>query len=197
MNWLPIPPTDKLYKFYAIAGILLVIVPMMGLISFALFIYGLTSDALLGNDNIEFERKSIEINVHDTTNNVDTLDHFVEQHLLATEKEARSELMSIRRTEEHAREKKENLKKRKERLSEIQDKLKAINKMRSKNMADLKESGINLAKNKNLIKKAERYLNESIWLSIFSLSLMLLGGLMTKVGFKKWSEASGSGNNKS
>jgi len=167
------------------------------LISFALFIYGLTSDALLGNDNIEIERKFIEINVHDTTNNVDTLDHFVEQHLLATEKEARSELMSIRRTEEHARKKKENLKKRKERLSEIQDKLKAINKMRSKNMTDLKESGINLAKNKNLIKKAERYLNDSIWLSIFSLSLMLLGGLMTKVGFKKWSEASGSGNNKS
>ncbi len=197
MNWLSIPPTNKLYKFYAIAGILLVIVPMIGLISFALFIYGLTSDALLGNDNIEIERKFIEINVHDTTNNVDTLDHFVGQHLLATEKEARSELMSIRRTEEHAREKKENLKKRKERLSEIQDKLKAINKMRSKNMADLKESGINLAKNKNLIKKAERYLNDSIWLSIFSLSLMWLGGLMTKVGFKRWSEASESGNKKS
>ncbi len=64
-------------------------------------------------------------------------------------------------------------------------------------MADLKESGINLAKNKNLIKKAERYLNDSIWLSIFSLSLMWLGGLMTKVGFKRWSEASESGNKKS
>ena len=197
MNWLPFSPIDKLYKFYAIVGMVLVIVPMTGLISFALFIHGLTSNALLGNDNIKIESKFIEINVQDTTKHVEILDHFVEQHLLATEKEARSELMSIRRSEEHAREKKENLKKRKERLSEIQDKLKAINKMRSKNMADLKEIGINLAKNKNLIKKAERYLNESIWLSIFSLSLMLLGGLMTKVGFKKWSEASGSGNNKS
>lgn len=179
-------PTSKLYKFYAIAGILLVIVPMMGLISFAFFIHGLTSDALLGNDNIETERKFIEINVHNTTKNVEILDHLVKQHLFSTEKEARSELMSIRRTEEHAREKKENLKKRKARLSKTQDKLKAIKKMRSKNIADLKENGKNLAKNKNLIKKTERYLDDSIWLSIFSLSIMWLGGLMAKFGFKRW-----------
>ncbi len=78
-------PTSKLYKFYAIAGILLVIVPMMGLISFVFFIHGLTSDALLGNDNIETERKFIEINVHDTTKNVEILDHLVKQHLFSTE----------------------------------------------------------------------------------------------------------------
>ncbi|MCH6584935.1 MAG: hypothetical protein IH810_03735 [Proteobacteria bacterium] len=192
MNWLPFSPIDKLYKFYAIVGMVLVIVPMTGLISFALFIHGLTSNALLGNDNIKIESKFIEINVQDTTKHVEILDHFVEQHLLATEKEARSELMSIRRSEEHAREKKENLQKRKERLSEIQDKLKAVNKMRSKNMADLKEIGKDLAKNKNVIRKAERYLNNSIWLFIFSLSIMWLGGLMTKVGFKRWSEVSAS-----
>jgi len=100
MNWLPLPPIDKLYKFYAIVGMVLVIVPMTGLISFALFIHGLTSNALLGNDNIKIESKFIEINVQDTTKHVEILDHFVEQHLLATEKEARSELMSIRRSEE-------------------------------------------------------------------------------------------------
>ena len=98
--------------------------------------------------------------------------------------------MSIRRTEEHAKEKEGNLKKRKERLSEIQDKLKAINKMRSKNTTDLKENGESLAKNKSLIKKAERYLNDSVWLSIFSVSVMLLGGLTAKVGFKRWNELS-------
>jgi hypothetical protein len=146
-------PTSKLYKFYTIAGILLVIVPMMGLISFAFFIHGLTSDALLGNDNIETESKFIELNVRDTIKNAKKLGYIVEQHLLATEKETRSELMSIRRTEEHAKEKEENLKKRKERLSEIQDKLKAIKKMRSKNMTDLKENGESLVKNKSLNKK--------------------------------------------
>lgn len=183
-------PTSKLYKFYTIAGIFLVIVPMMGLISFAFFIHGLTSDALLGNDNMETESKFIELNVRDTIKNVEMLGYIVEQHLLATEKETRSEIMSIRRTEEHAKEKEENLKKRKERLSEIQDKLKAIKKMRSKNTTDLKENGESLAKNKSLIKKAERYLNDSVWLSIFSVSVMLLGGLTTKVGFKRWNELS-------
>jgi ElaB/YqjD/DUF883 family membrane-anchored ribosome-binding protein len=183
-------PTSKLYKFYTIAGILLVIVPMMGLISFAFFIHGLTSDALLGDDNIESESKFIELNVRDTIKNAKKLSYIVEQHLLATEKETRSELMSIRRTEEHAKEKEENLKKRKERLSEIQDKLKAIKKMRSKNTTDLKENGESLAKNKSLIKKAERYLNDSVWLSIFSVSVMLLGGLIAKVSFKRWNELS-------
>ena len=183
-------PTSKLYKFYTIAGILLVIVPMMGLISFAFFIHGLTSDALLGDDNIESESKFIELNVRDTIKNAKKLSYIVEQHLLATEKETRSELMSIRRTEEHAKEKEKNLKKRKERLSEIQDKLKAIKKMRSKNATDLKENGESLVKNKSLIKKAERYLNDSVWLSIFSVSVMLLGGLIAKVGFKRWNELS-------
>jgi len=183
-------PTDKFYKFYAIFGTLIVIVPMMALISFAFFVHGLTSDALLGNGNIEIESKFIELNVRDTIKNAEILGYIVEQHLLATEKETHSEIMSIRRTEEHAKEKEGNLKKRKERLSEIQDKLKAINKMRSKNTTDLKENGESLAKNKSLIKKAERYLNDSVWLSIFSVSVMLLGGLTAKVGFKRWNELS-------
>jgi len=183
-------PTDKFYKFYAIFGTLIVIVPMMALISFAFFVHGLTSDALLGNGNIEIESKFIELNVRNTIKNAEILGYIVEQHLLATKKETHSEIMSIRRTEEHAKEKEGNLKKRKERLSEIQDKLKAINKMRSKNTTDLKENGESLAKNKSLIKKAERYLNDSVWLSIFSVSVMLLGGLTAKVGFKRWNELS-------
>lgn len=183
-------PTDKFYKFYAIFGTLIVIVPMMALISFSFFVHGLTSDALLGNGNIEIESKFIELNVRDTIKNAEILGYIVEQHLLASEKETHSEIMSIRRTEEHAKEKEGNLKKRKERLSEIQDKLKAINKMRSKNTTDLKENGESLAKNKSLIKKAERYLNDSVWLSIFSVSVMLLGGLTAKVGFKRWNELS-------
>jgi hypothetical protein len=187
---LSLSPTDKFYKFYAIFGTLIVIVPMMALISFAFFVHGLTSDALLGNGNIEIESKFIELNVRDTIKNAEILGYIVEQHLLATEKETHSEIMSIRRTEEHAKEKEGNLKKRKERLSEIQDKLKAINKMRSKNTTDLKENGESLAKNKSLIKKAERYLNDSVWLSIFSVSVMLLGGLTAKVGFKRWNELS-------
>ena len=187
---LSLSPTDKFYKFYAIFGTLIVIVPMMALISFAFFVHGLTSDALLGNGNIEIESKFIELNVRDTIKNAEILGYIVEQNLLATEKETHSEIMSIRRTEEHAKEKEGNLKKRKERLSEIQDKLKAINKMRSKNTTDLKENGESLAKNKSLIKKAERYLNDSVWLSIFSVSVMLLGGLTAKVGFKRWNELS-------
>lgn len=187
---LSLSPTDKFYKFYAIFGTLIVIVPMMALISFAFFVHGLTSDALLGNGNIEIESKFIELNVRNTIKNAEILGYIVEQHLLATEKETHSEIMSIRRTEEHAKEKEGNLKKRKERLSEIQDKLKAINKMRSKNTTDLKENGESLAKNKSLIKKAERYLNDSVWLSIFSVSVMLLGGLTAKVGFKRWNELS-------
>ena len=187
---LSLSPTDKFYKFYAIFGTLIVIVPMMALISFAFFVHGLTSDALLGNGNIEIESKFIELNVRNTIKNAEILGYIVEQHLLATKKETHSEIMSIRRTEEHAKEKEGNLKKRKERLSEIQDKLKAINKMRSKNTTDLKENGESLAKNKSLIKKAERYLNDSVWLSIFSISVMLLGGLTAKVGFKRWNELS-------
>lgn len=187
---LSLSPTDKFYKFYAIFGTLIVIVPMMALISFAFFVHGLTSDALLGNGNIEIESKFIELNVRNTIKNTEILGYIVEQHLLATKKETHSEIMSIRRTEEHAKEKEGNLKKRKERLSEIQDKLKAINKMRSKNTTDLKENGESLAKNKSLIKKAERYLNDSVWLSIFSVSVMLLGGLTAKVGFKRWNELS-------
>ncbi len=187
---LSLSPTDKFYKFYAIFGTLIVIVPMMALISFAFFVHGLTSDALLGNGNIEIESKFIELNVRDTIKNAEILGYIVEQHLLATEKETHSEIMSIRRTEEHAKEKEGNLKKRQERLSEIQDKLKAINKMRSENTTDLKENGESLAKNKSLIKKAERYLNDSVWLSIFSVSVMLLGGLTAKVGFKRWNELS-------
>ncbi len=163
---------------------------MMALISFAFFVHGLTSDALLGNGNIEIESKFIELNVRNTIKNAEILGYIVEQHLLVTKKETHSEIMSIRRTEEHAKEKEGNLKKRKERLSEIQDKLKAINKMRSKNTTDLKENGESLAKNKSLIKKAERYLNDSVWLSIFSVSVMLLGGLTAKVGFKRWNELS-------
>jgi len=169
---LSLSPTDKFYKFYAIFGTLIVIVPMMALISFAFFVHGLTSDALLGNGNIEIESKFIELNVRNTIKNAEILGYIVEQHLLATKKETHSEIMSIRRTEEHAKEKEGNLKKRKERLSEIQDKLKAINKMRSKNTTDLKENGESLAKNKSLIKKAERYLNDSVWLSIFSVSVI-------------------------
>ena len=184
---LSLSPTDK---FYAIFGTLIVIVPMMALISFAFFVHGLTSDALLGNGNIEIESKFIELNVRNTIKNAEILGYIVEQHLLATKKETNSEIMSIRRTEEHAKEKEGNLKKRKERLSEIQDKLKAINKMRSKNTTDLKENGESLAKNKSLIKKSERYLNDSVWLSIFSVSVMLLGGLTAKVGFKRWNELS-------
>ena len=187
---LSLSPTDKFYKFYAIFGTLIVIVPMMALISFAFFVHGLTSDALLGNGNIEIESKFIELNVRNTIKNAEILGYIVEQHLLATKKETNSEIMSIRRTEEHAKEKEGNLKKRKERLSEIQDKLKAINKMRSKNTTDLKENGESLVKNKSLIKKAERYLNDSVWLSIFSVSVMLLGGLTAKVGFKRWNELS-------
>lgn len=187
---LSLSPTDKFYKFYAIFGTLIVIVPMMALISFAFFVHGLTSDALLGNGNIEIESKFIELNVRNTIKNAEILGYIVEQHLLVTKKETHSEIMSIRRTEEHAKEKEGNLKKRKERLSEIQDKLKAINKMRSKNTTDLKENGESLAKNKSLIKKAERYLNDSVWLSIFSVSVMLLGGLTAKVGFKRWNELS-------
>lgn len=183
-------PANRLYKFYAITGTLLVIVPMMALISFAIFIYGLTSEALLGNGKIEIESKFIELNVRDTIKDTEILRYVVKQHLLATEEEARSELMSIRRTEEHSKEKKENLKKRKKRLSEIQNKLRAIKKMRNKNIIDLKQNGKRLTKNKSVIKKAEWHLDNSIWLSIFSVSIMLLGGLLAKSGFKRWNEAS-------
>ena len=91
-------PANKLYKFYAIIGTLLVIVPMMALFSFAIFVYGLTSEALLGNSKIEIENKLIELNVRDTIKDTKILGYVVKQHLLATEKEARSEHMSIRRT---------------------------------------------------------------------------------------------------
>jgi hypothetical protein len=179
-----------LCKFYAITGTLLVIVPMMALVSFAIFIYGLTSEALLDNGNIEIESKFIELNVRDTTKDTEILGYAVKQHLLATEKESRSELMSIRRTEEHAKEKRENLKKRKKRLNEIQNKLQTIKKMRNKNTIDLKQNGKKMARNKSVIKKAERYLDNSIWLSIFSVFVMLLGGLTAKIGFKRWNEVS-------
>lgn len=187
---LPGPANKKLYKFYAITGSLLVIVPMMALIYFAIFIHGLTSEALLSNGNIEIESKLIELNVRNSTKDTKILGYVVKQHLLATEKEARSELMSIRRTEEHAKEKKENLRKRKKRLSEIQSKLESIKKMRNKNTIDLKQNGKKLTKNKIVIQKAEQYLDNSIWLSIFSVCVMLLGGLTAKVGFKRWNEIS-------
>jgi hypothetical protein len=181
-------PTDKVYKFYVIFGIFLVVVPIMGMIFFIFFIHGLTSNALLSNVNIEFKRKLVEINVHDTTKNAELLRHFIENHLLETEKEDRSKLISIRKPEEHAKKKKEYLDKRKERSSEIQSRLKIIKKSRDKNTVDLKENGENLVINKNLIRKVEQYLNGSIWLSVFSLSVMCLGSLMAKVGFKRWNE---------
>jgi len=180
--------TDKPYKFYVIFGIFLVVVPIMGMIFFIFFIHGLTSNALLSNENIEFKRKLIEINVHDTTKNAELLRNFIENHLLETKKENHSKLVSIRKPEVHAKKKKEYSERRKKRLSEIQSRLKTIKKSRDKNTVDLKENGKNLVINKNLIKKAERYLNESIWLSFFSLSVMCLGSLMAKVGFKRWNE---------
>ena len=161
----------------------------MGMIFFTFFIHGLTSNALLSNVNIELKRKLVEINVHDTTKNAELLRHFIENHLLETEKENYSKLMSVRKPEEHAKKKKEYLEKRKKRLSEIQSRLKTIKINRNKNAVDLKENGESLVINKNLIRKAERYLNESIWLFVFSLSVMCLGSLMAKVGFKRWNEA--------
>jgi hypothetical protein len=171
-----------------ILGIFLVVAPIIGMIFFIFFIHGLTSNVLLSNESIEFKRKLIEINVHDITKNVEILDHFVERHLLEIEKEESSKLMSIRRPEEHAKKKREYLEKRKIRLSEIQSRLKAIKKKRNKSTVDLKENGESLAINKNLIRKAERHLNDSIWLSIFSLWVMCLGILVAKVGFKRWNE---------
>jgi phosphoenolpyruvate carboxylase len=103
--------TDKAYKFYVIFGIFLVIVPMMGMIFFIFFIHGLTSNALSSNVNIELKRKLIEINVHDTTKNVELLRHLIENHLLVTEKENYSKLISVRKPEEHAKKKKEYLEK--------------------------------------------------------------------------------------
>jgi hypothetical protein len=180
--------TNRVYKFYVILGIFLVVAPIIGMIFFIFFIHGLTSNVLLSNESIEFKRKLIEINVHDITKNVEILDHFVERHLLEIEKEESSKLMSIRRPEEHAKKKREYLEKRKIRLSEIQSRLKAIKKKRNKSTVDLKENGESLAINKNLIRKAERHLNDSIWLSIFSLWVMCLGILVAKVGFKRWNE---------
>jgi len=178
--------TDKAYKFYVIFGIFLVVVPMIGMMFFIFYIYGLTSNALLSNVNIELKRKLIEINVHDTTKNAEQLKHFIENHLLETEKENYSKLISVRRPEEHAKKKKEYLEKRKKRLSKIQSKLETIKKNRNKNTVDLKENGESLVRNKNQIRKAERYLNESIGLFVFSLLVICLGSLMAKVGFKRW-----------
>jgi len=180
--------TDKAYKFYVIFGIFLVVVPMMGMIFFIYFIQGLTSNVLLSNINIELKRKLIEINVHDTTKSAEQLRYFIEKHLLETEKENYSKLISVRKPEEYAKKKKEYLENRKKRLSEIQSKLKTIKKNRNKNTADLKENGESLVINKNLIRKAEQYLNRSIWLFIFSLLVICLGSLMAKVGFKRWNK---------
>ena len=178
--------TDKAYKFYVIFGIFLVVVPMIGMMFFIFYIYGLTSNALLNNVNIELKRKLIEINVHDTTKNAEQLKHFIETHLLETEKENYSKLISVRKPKEHAKKKKEYLERRKKRLSKIQSKLETIKKNRNKNTVDLKENGESLVRNKNQIRKAERYLNESIGLFVFSLLVICLGSLMAKVGFKRW-----------
>ena len=178
--------TDKAYKFYVIFGIFLVVIPMIGMMFFIFYIYGLTSNALLSNVNIELKRKLIEINVRDTTKNAEQLKHFIEEHLLETEKENYSKLISVRKPEEHAKKKKEYLEKRKKRLSKIQSELETIKKNRNKNTVDLKENGERLVRNKNQIRKAERYLNESIGLFIFSLLIICLGSLTAKVGFKRW-----------
>ena len=169
-------------------GIFLVVVPIMGMIFFIFFIHGLTSNALLSNVNIEFKGRLVEINVHDTTKNTELLRHYIENHLLEIEKENYSKLISIRKPEEHAKKKRAYSEKRKERLSEIESRLRIIKKSRDKNTADLKKNGENLVINKNLIRKAEWYLNESIWLFVFSLSVICLGSLMAKVGFKRWNE---------
>ena len=177
-----------MYKFYVIFGIFLVVVPMIGMIFFIFYIYGLTSNALINNVNIELKRKLIEINVHDTTKNVELLKLFIENHLLETKKENHSKLISVRKPKEHAKKKKEYLEKRKSRLSEIRGKLETIRKNRNKNTVNLKENAESLIINKNLIRKAERYLNESIWLFVFSLLVICLGSLMAKVGFKRWNK---------
>ena len=161
---------------------------MIGMIFFTFYIYGLTSNALLNNVNIELKRKLIEINVHDTTKNAELLELFIENHLLETKQENHSKLMSVRKPEEYAKKKKEYLKNRKKRLSEIQSKLETIKKNRNKNTVDLKKNGESLVINKNLIRKAERYLNESIWLFVFSLFIICLGSLMAKIGFKRWNK---------
>jgi len=143
---------------------------------------------VLSNESIEFRRNLVEMNVHDITKNVELLNHFVERHLLETREEERSKLMSIRRPEEHAKKKRAYSEKKKERLNEIQSRLKIIKKRRYESTVNLKENGENLIINKYLIKKSERYLNDLVWLSVFSLLVIFLGSLMTKVGFKKWNE---------
>ena len=155
------------------------------MIFFIFFIHGLTSNAVLSNVNIEFKGRLIELNVHDTIKNTELLRHIIEKHLLETKIEDYSKLFSIRKPEEHARKKKEYSEKRKERLSEIESRLRIIKKNRDKNTSNLRKNGENLVINKNLIRKAERYLNESIWLFVFSLSVIFLGSLMAKIGFKR------------
>jgi hypothetical protein len=177
--------TDKLYVIF---GIFLVIVPIMGLSYFTFFIHGLISSAVLSNESIEFRRNLVEINVHDITKNVEMLNSFAESHLLETNEEERSKLMSVRSPAEHAKKKRAYSERKKERLNEIQSRLKVIKKRRDKSTVDLRENGKNLVINKHLIKKAEHYLNDLVWLSVFSLSVMCLGILMAKTGFRNWNK---------
>jgi uncharacterized protein YktB (UPF0637 family) len=116
------------------------------------------------------------------------LNSFAESHLLETNEEERSKLMSVRSPAEHAKKKRAYSERKKERLNEIQSRLKVIKKRRDKSTVDLRENGKNLVINKHLIKKAEHYLNDLVWLSVFSLSVMCLGILMAKTGFRNWNK---------
>lgn len=182
-------PTDKLYKLYVVFGIFFIIVPIMGLSYFTFFIHGLIGSAVLSNESIEIKRNLVEKNVHDITKNVEIVNHLVESHLLKSEEEERSKLMSIRSPAEHAKKKRVYSEMKKERLDEIQSRLKIIKKRRYESMVDLRENGKNLVINKYLIKKSERYLRDLVWLSVFSLLVMCLGSLMAKAGFKGWNRA--------
>lgn len=156
----------------------------MGLSYFTFFIYGLISSAGLTNKNIDFKQSLVEINVHDITKNMEMLNHFVERHLLESEEEERSRIMSVRKQEEYEVKKRQYLEKKNERLNEIQTRLKIIKKRREESMVALRENGEKLVINKYTIKQAERYLNDLVWLSVFSLLVMCLGRVMTKVSFK-------------
>ena len=160
----------------------------MGMTYFTFFIHGLISSAALSGESIEFRRSLVEKHIHDITKKTEILNYLVEIHLLRNKEEARSKLESIRNPAEHIKKKRAYSEKKNKRLNEIQRRLKNIKKWRHESTVKLKENGKKLITNKYLIEKTGRYLDNLIWLSVFSLSVICLGSLMTKVGFSKWNK---------
>ncbi len=180
-----IDSTGNLYKLYALFGIFLIIIPIMGMSYFIFFIHGLINSAALSSKSIEFRQSLVEMHIHDIAKKTEILNYLVERHLLKNKAEERSKLESIRSPAEHIKKKRAYSEKKNKRLNDIQRRLKNIKKLRYKSTAKLKESDKKLIANKYLIEKAGRYFDSLIWLSTFSLLVICLGSLMTKVGFNK------------